>query len=67
MWLALAALGFGSVVSSLAVLIWKGLIRRSPGWILDTVLLGASGFVLVLAMMGYLMISDARIPKEVNG
>ena len=65
MWLALA-LGFGSVVSSLGLMIWKGLIRRSPGWILDTVLLGVSGVVLVLAMMVYLTISDACIPKEVQ-
>jgi len=65
MWLALA-LGFGSVVSSFGVMIWKGLIRRSPGWILDTVLHGASGFVLVLAMIVYLTISHARIPKEVQ-
>lgn len=64
-WLALA-LGFGSVVSSLGVMVWKGLIRRRPGWVLDSVLLGASGFVLVLAMTVYLMISDAGIPKEMQ-
>jgi hypothetical protein len=55
---------FGAIVSALFLFVWRAIFRRKPGWFLDSVLLGASGFVLVIAMMAYLFLSDGRISKE---
>lgn len=62
MWLVIA-LGFGSVVTSILLFLWRAIFGRRPGWILDSVLLGASGFVLVFAMMAYLSLVGERVPK----
>jgi hypothetical protein len=59
-----AAIGFGSIVASLGLFFWRAIFRRKPGWFLDSALLGASGFVLVVAMMAYLLLSGEKIPKE---
>ena len=58
------AIGFGSIVASLGLFFWRAIFRRKPGWFLDSALLGASGFVLVVAMMAYLLLSGEKIPKE---
>ncbi len=65
MWLAVAV-GFGSVVASIGLLLWKGLFRRRKGWARDSISLGASGFALVVLMMGYLIVSDGILPKELQ-
>jgi hypothetical protein len=62
-WLVIAV-GFGSIVAALGLFSWRATFRRKPGWFLDSALLGASGFVLVIAMMAYLLLSGERIPKE---
>lgn len=64
MWLAMA-LGFGSTVTSVIVFLWKS-FRRTPGWILDSISLGICGFLLVIAMMAYAVITDGHLPKEVQ-
>jgi hypothetical protein len=58
------AIGLGAAVSSLGLFAWRAIFRRKPGWFLDSMLLGASGFVLVVAVMIYLFLSGERIPKE---
>jgi hypothetical protein len=58
------AIGFGSIVASLGLFFWRAIFRRKPGWFLDSALLGASGFVLVAAMMAYLLLSGEKISKE---
>jgi len=58
------AIGFGSIVCALALFVFKAIFRRKPGWLLDSALLGASGFVLVIAMMAYLFLSGEKIPRE---
>jgi hypothetical protein len=65
MWLAFA-LGFGAFVTSLFVFVWKAFRRRTRGWILDSILLGACGFVLVLTMMSYVIWADGHLPKEIQ-
>ncbi len=60
------ALGFGSFVTLLLVFAWKALRHRTAGWVLDCFLLGASGFILVLVMMGYLLWTNDRLPKEIQ-
>src|ERR1700675_3153541 len=62
-WMVIAV-GFGSIVASVGLFFWRAIFRRKPGWFLDSALLGASGFVLVIAMMAYLFLSGERIPKE---
>ena len=60
------ALGFGSIVTSVFYAVWRGLFRRGRGWVLDCVLVAASGFALVITMMAYLMLIGPLIPKELQ-
>lgn len=55
-----------ALVTSLLVFVWKAFRRRTPCWILDSILLGASGFVLVLMMMFDLIRADRHLPKEIQ-
>lgn len=64
MWLAMA-LGFGSIITAFILFLWKA-FRRTPGWILDSISLGICGFLLVIAMMAYIVITDGHLPKEVQ-
>jgi hypothetical protein len=63
MWVVLA-LGFGSIVTSLLLFLWKAIFGRRAGWLVDSVLLGSSGFVLVLAMMAYMLLIADRVPEQ---
>jgi hypothetical protein len=67
-WPALAwlfiALVFGSFVASVGLLIWNAAFRRQkPRWILDTVLLGSSGLILVAVVMVFIESSAGRLSK----
>lgn len=62
-WLAIA-LAFAAFVSSILVLTWNAIFRRRRGWMLDSALLGASGFLLVGVMLGYLFLSNWRVSKK---
>ena len=63
-WLIIA-LGSGSVVVSLGLFLWSAVFRsKRPGWFLDSVLLGCSGFVLVVVMMAYVIVMQGRFPEE---
>jgi len=62
-WLFIA-LVFGSVVTSFGLLIWNAVFRRrKPKWILDTLLLGFSGLVLVAIVMAFIESSSGRLSK----
>jgi len=58
------ALGLGSFVAVMVWLLWRGIFGRSPGWILDSLLLGSSGFVLVCAEIAYISVVANRVPKD---
>ena len=60
------ALGLASICASILLFLWRAIFRRKPGWMLDSLTLGGSGFVLVLAMMAYLLLVAPRIPKELQ-
>src|SRR5579864_674408 len=63
-WLVVA-LGFGSVGASVGLFLWSAAFRRKrPGWFMDSVLLGCSGFVLTAVMMAYIILSQKRLPQE---
>jgi hypothetical protein len=65
MWLAFA-LGLGSFVTLVILFVWRAFRRRGPGWILDCVLLGVCGFVVVSLMAAYVIWTNARLPKEIQ-
>lgn len=64
-WLAFA-LGFGSVVTLLILFVWRAFRRRGPGWILDCVLLGMCGFIVVPLMVAYVIWTNGGVPKEIQ-
>jgi hypothetical protein len=62
-WLFIA-LVFGAFVALLGLLIWSAAFRRQkPRWILDTVLLGFSGLILVAVLMIFITSSSGRLSK----
>jgi hypothetical protein len=62
-WLAIAA-ALGSFVVVIGAVVVKAIFRRKRGWVLDSVLLGASGFVLVVAMMVSFLYTDGMPSQE---
>jgi len=64
-WLAFA-LGFGSFVTLVILFVWRAFRRRGPGWILDCVLLGMCGFVVVSLMAAYVILTNSRLPNEIQ-
>ncbi len=55
------ALVFGSLVISFGLLIWTAAFRRQkPRWILDTLLLGFSGLILVVVVMIFVTSTAGR-------
>src|SRR6266436_9809800 len=62
-WLFIA-LVFGSLVTSFGLLIWSAVFRRQkPRWILDTLLLGFSGLILVVVVMIFFTSTAGRFSK----
>jgi O-antigen/teichoic acid export membrane protein len=61
-WL-LIALMMGVLVVIMLLLLWRAIFRRRR-WVLDTLLLGCSGFILVAALVAFLLKYGKHIPPE---
>ncbi len=63
-WL-LIALMMGVLVVTLLLLLWRAIFRRRRSeWVLDTLLLGCSGFILVTAFVAFLLKYEKHIRPE---
>jgi len=63
-WL-LIALMMGVLVVTLLLLLWRAIFRRRRSeWVLDTLLLGCSGFILVAAFVAFLLKYGKHVPPE---